>query len=199
MLALSELKLLPAFQGKTIHVVSGITINLVVKVEKPSSLHWVPCKPRDINRSADHNLISHLYEGEEEIYDGRMEGNWNTCNKCQFIVVACSIHLGHIVQAFSPFFIGTKDMEYKNVVYIHFILIYIKRQRMAKSTKFVFIFTIMLWSLYCVRNTHIYTYIYMWCICVNLRKILLVDILNILHVKNILRYPMSYNLKFVGF
>lgn len=81
---------------------------------------------------------------KKKIYGGRMEGNWNNCNKCQFTAVACSIHLGHTVQAFSPFFLGTKDMVSKNVVYIHFILIYIKRQRMAESSKFVLIFTIML-------------------------------------------------------
>lgn len=65
-LALSELKLLTAFQARNIQLVPGITINLVVKVEKPSTLHLVPCKSRDIKRSPDHSLISHLYEEEEE-------------------------------------------------------------------------------------------------------------------------------------
>lgn len=121
---------------------------------------------------------------KKKIYGGRREGNWNKCNKSH-----CSIskHLEHTAQAFSPFFSGTKDLKYKNVVYIHFIWIYSKRQWMAVATKFVLIFTIMLWSLYCVINRHIYTYMYMWCICVNSRKILLVDILNILHVKKYIK------------
>lgn len=135
---------------------------------------------------------------KKKIYGGRMEGNWNNCNKCQFVAVACSIHLEHTAQAFSTFFIRTKDTEYKNFVYIHFILIYSKKQWMAASTTFILIFTIMLWSLYCVINRHIYTYMYMWCICVNSRKILLVDILNILHVKKYVKISHELELQVCG-
>lgn len=53
-------------------------------------------------------------------------------------------------------------------------------------------------SLLCYKQTHLYLHVHV-IICVNSRKILLVDILNILHVKKMLRYPMSWNFKFVGF